>query len=386
MCSTLVIIIVMDWVRQHITAIAVVLGLIVLIVAGIWFWGVLIAYVSPTDAKERKDVVQTLALIAAGFVGAIGGIVGIANLRQQRDLEEQRAQEDALQAYLEQIGSLLKEQHLVNTDREDLKQLAQAQTLTVLARLDGNRKGTLVRFLYGAGLITKNKPVLDLSEADLRDAYLYGANLTDANLRRARLSRAKLGRAKLDGADLAFADLRKANLYWASLEHASLAFAELFDANLANASLSGADLNFAWLNGADLRKAALSSANLSDVKLDRANVTEEQLADCESLKFAIMPDGQTYEDWRKTRPNFRPNGPESPYRGRRVAFQEAERRYAELKRQFDARTIGVDEFNAERQRLMVQDDEGRWWATNPNNNEWTYFDGSAWVPGTPPGY
>jgi hypothetical protein len=67
-------------------------------------------------------------------------------------------------------------------------------------------------------------------------------------------------------------------------------------------------------------------------------------------------------------------------------FQEAERRYAELKRQFDAGTIGIDDFNAERQRLMVQDDEGHWWAKSPSNGEWTYYDGSAWVPGTPPSY
>ena len=67
-------------------------------------------------------------------------------------------------------------------------------------------------------------------------------------------------------------------------------------------------------------------------------------------------------------------------------FQEADRRYAELKRQFDAGTIGVDEFNAERQRLMVLDDEGHWWAKSPENDEWNYYDGSSWVPGTPPGY
>jgi hypothetical protein len=73
-------------------------------------------------------------------------------------------------------------------------------------------------------------------------------------------------------------------------------------------------------------------------------------------------------------------------RGGKMDFQEAERRCAELKRQFDAGTIGVDDFNAERQRLMVQDDEGRWWCRSADNDEWNYYDGSAWVPGTPPGY
>ena len=72
--------------------------------------------------------------------------------------------------------------------------------------------------------------------------------------------------------------------------------------------------------------------------------------------------------------------------GGKIGFEEAERRYAELKRQLDAGTIGVDDFDAQRQWLMAQDSEGRWWAKSPNNDEWHYYDGSAWVPGTPPGY
>jgi hypothetical protein len=74
------------------------------------------------------------------------------------------------------------------------------------------------------------------------------------------------------------------------------------------------------------------------------------------------------------------------FQGTEMDFQEAERRYAELKRQFDAGTIGMDDFNAKRQRLMVQDDEGHWWARSPSNDEWAYYNGSAWVPGTPPSY
>ena len=46
----------------------------------------------------------------------------------------------------------------------------------------------------------------------------------------------------------------------------------------------------------------------------------------------------------------------------------------------------IDDFNAERQRLMVQDDEGHWWCRSAENDEWNYYDGSAWVPGTPPSY
>ena len=80
--------------------------------------------------------------------------------------------------------------------------VAQARTLTVLGRLDSGRKRSVLQFLYGAGLIYKERILLneadlierrhnivslqqailsgaDLSEADLREAYLGGAYLRD---------------------------------------------------------------------------------------------------------------------------------------------------------------------------------------------------------------
>ncbi|MDQ3965676.1 MAG: hypothetical protein M3246_04365, partial [Actinomycetota bacterium] len=71
---------------------------------------------------------------------------------------------------------------------------------------------------------------------------------------------------------------------------------------------------------------------------------------------------------------------------REVNFQEADRRYAELKRQLDAGTISTEEFDTQLRQLMVQDEEGRWWAKSRKTGEWNYHDGSAWVRGTPPSY
>ncbi|MBV9453388.1 MAG: SHOCT domain-containing protein [Rubrobacter sp.] len=73
------------------------------------------------------------------------------------------------------------------------------------------------------------------------------------------------------------------------------------------------------------------------------------------------------------------------YRGREADFQEAEHRFAEVKRQFDAGALSAEEFDAQRRQLMVQDDEGRWWAKS-KTGQWNYHDGNAWISGTPPGY
>jgi hypothetical protein len=67
-------------------------------------------------------------------------------------------------------------------------------------------------------------------------------------------------------------------------------------------------------------------------------------------------------------------------------FREADRRHDELKRQLEDGTISAEEFDAQRQQLMVQDDQGRWWAKSRETGEWNYHDGSAWVRGTPPSY
>lgn len=74
------------------------------------------------------------------------------------------------------------------------------------------------------------------------------------------------------------------------------------------------------------------------------------------------------------------------FKDQEVDFQEADRRYAELKQQREAGILSDAEFAAQYQRLMVLDDEGRWWAKSRETGEWRYHDGNAWIPGTPPSY
>jgi hypothetical protein len=97
--------------------------------------------------------------------------------RRQRELEveNQRAQDEALQAYLDQMSQLLtdKDRPLHRAQVGDsLSTVARARTLTVLTRLDGVRKRSVLQFLYESGLITKDHIVVDLRGADLTDAHL----------------------------------------------------------------------------------------------------------------------------------------------------------------------------------------------------------------------
>jgi hypothetical protein len=197
-------------------------ALLVAVVFGIfWFggdwkaligWRALVDYVNPKNATGRKDALQVYALIVAGVVATMTAVVGLLNLRltrrnleQQRELEAQRAQGTALQAYYEQIGNLITKHELRNTKREDIRELARGQTLTVLKEIDGNGKGSLLTFLHGAGLIGTENPAVVLTGADLRRLALRGANLTGVDLYNANLWRANLRHAKVTNGQLAAA-------------------------------------------------------------------------------------------------------------------------------------------------------------------------------------
>jgi len=238
------------------------------------------------------------------IVPAVIAGVGLWFNRQQREREleiaERRTQDEALQAYLDQIGQLLL---VTNRPLRRSKQYAaartqaRAQTLTVLTRLNGVRKGSVVQFLYEAALLRKEGLVVDLIGANLReadlsgraliranlvgteliDANLHGADLGEAELSHAHLHNAKLIDANLIGADLTLADLSSAQLNEAGLRRADLSYANLSNANLVGADLSNANLVGADLIEADLTLANLSGATLLEADLSRANLGKANL-------------------------------------------------------------------------------------------------------------
>jgi len=166
---------------------------------------------------------------------------------RQGEIEEQRAQDAALQAYLDQISTLLLEEKDLRNER--MQTLLRARTLTVLGRLDARRKTQVVQFLDEAKLISNvdgKDPIVGLSDADLSGADLSGADLS--------------------GVDVSYADL------------------------------SYTDVSYTDLSDADL-----SYTDLSETDLSGADVTDEQLVEARTLQGATMPNGQKYEEWLKSK-------------------------------------------------------------------------------------
>ena len=306
------------------------------------------------NTKSGKTLWDWLQLLIIPTVLAIGGfwLNQIQKSREQKTAQEQaklerelihdNQQEILLQAYIDKVSELLLEKNLRKSELgAEVRNIARARTLTVLPRLDAERKKSVLQFLYESGLIYKDKSIVDLSGADLTKSNFWGTKLGRVNLSGANLSGAALACIDLSGADLRGADLSQADLFDADLSQAELMeakllttdlhYADLSGANLSGANLSGANLNGAHLNGANLRRASLSivqsittgkkgviiihtdlsganltGADLSGAKLSGASLDGADLKDAiaitieelekqaKSLQGATMPDGSIH--------------------------------------------------------------------------------------------
>jgi uncharacterized protein YjbI with pentapeptide repeats len=250
-----------------------------------------------------------LDLLIVPLMLGIGGIwfqraqrtreVEMENRQRQRELEieDQRAQDAALQAYLDQMGVLLVERDLLEA-LHGPSTLARAYTLTILERLDPDRKRIVVRFLYEAGLLTRRTEltlrVVRLEEANLRYAalanmYLAGINLTGADLKEADLSNTRLaaleeiqppgttpGNVKVSHSEEDhFANLRP--LEYSLLDSANLTGALLRDTYLPHCSCN----KDTKLKGADLR-----GADLRGIK----NLTDDHIREAIGDETTKLPD------------------------------------------------------------------------------------------------
>jgi uncharacterized protein YjbI with pentapeptide repeats len=236
----------------------------------------------------------------------------------ERELAKHRAQDEALQAYLNQMSELMLTRNLLEAKEGDpVYTLAQARTSSAIARLDAAHNRTVVRFLSDSGLTDSLLRGIGLEGADLsgmshercissacRPEDLVEADLSNSDLSDADLSNTDLFLADLSGADLSYADLTNALLSFAdlsgrhgrtptelasgaNLSHANLSDAFLLSADLTYATVKGANLNNANLSGADLSNVNLRGADLSNADLRHADLTGAHLIDA-NLSKALL--------------------------------------------------------------------------------------------------
>lgn len=228
------------------------------------------------SAKTEWDWLGVLAIPVVVGWGAVWYTTQQGKVSDRENTDNQR--ETALQTYIDKISELLLEKDLrESAEGDEVRNIARVRTLTVLPRLNPQRKGMVLQFLYEASLIGKNKHIVDLEQANLLEAELYSVNLSGADLRGAFLGGVILYDVNLSGA----------NLSGVSLDRAKLVGANLNGADLSNTYLGGVNLQFADLKDANLVDADLIGADLTNAK----GTTDEQLSKVKLLTGAIMPDG-----------------------------------------------------------------------------------------------
>src|SRR5215218_6473304 len=123
-------------------------------------------------------------VIALGIWAITWQLQKLENQRAEveRELAEQRAQDEALQAYLDQMSQLMLERKLLEIEQGNpvhepgnpVHTLAQARTSTAILRLDAEHNESVTHFLITSGLAVRTKDSVRL----LRGSTLSHATLS----------------------------------------------------------------------------------------------------------------------------------------------------------------------------------------------------------------
>ena len=234
-----------------------------------WWWTGFPPLEPTGDKSAPKTLWDWLGLLIIPAVLGFGAIWFNNQARKsEQAIAQDRAQEEALQRYLDTMQGLILDKGLRATDsNKEIRDVARVRTLAVVRSLNGNRKGHVVRFLHEADLIgppkeesgewQPEKAIISLKDADLSTVYLEGVTLS--------------------GVDLSFTNLSNAILHRSFIDCSRLIKANLMNANLRRTNLFQTDLS-----GTDRRGADLS---------DATECTHQQLAQAEHLVGATLPDG-----------------------------------------------------------------------------------------------
>jgi uncharacterized protein YjbI with pentapeptide repeats len=224
-------------------------------------------------AKTLWDFLQLLIVPVLLVVIALSFNASQASRERSRNEETRR--DATLDAYLAQMSDLILNGHLLSAERGSaVTQVARAITLAAVRRLDGRRKGEVVRFVSEAGLLDVRvydrstevpTPLVSLSGADLRDVDLAHATIAPSHVDPRTLTATYSWQVLLGG------DLRGAIFDGASLDVFFEDGADLQGASFKEASLSSAAFREAHLEGASFEEASLSSSDFHDAHLEAAS-------------------------------------------------------------------------------------------------------------------
>ena len=214
------------------------------------------SFTSTREIRPGRDAWDLLELFGTLAVPILLLYVGDSLQRRSRDIAETNLREEALQGYLDRISELLLSSEVNSLEkdhpmRDIIQDIMRTRTLTILRSLegDGERKGSVIRFLADARLV-RGYTQIDLSSANLSNTNLIDANIDNVYTRYTNFNSANLAIASFIYSRLSQANFSNANLENAKFHDAALKEPDFSNANLTNAKLLHTDFIKANFNNA----------------------------------------------------------------------------------------------------------------------------------------
>ncbi len=260
------------------------------------FRGSIIQTVPNQTIQPAKTLWDWLELLIIPLALVIGGyLLNRSEKRHEIKLSKEKAEKDRLNAenlnqetalndYFDRMSDLLlnfqlKESPMNSVERD----VARTRTLTVLHRLNGERKANVLNFLAESKLIQNGlPPIINLGNANfknlkisnglLRNIYLLSVDFRDSNFWGTDFSN-----SCLEGCDFLASSGEHAKFIGARLIHTRLAKCILDRADFSNASLFNvsffeSSFQFAKFTNTEMEGADFYMANLENALLEGADM------------------------------------------------------------------------------------------------------------------
>ena len=238
----------------------------------------------------------------------------------EREILIDQQREIALQSYMMTMHNLIEKNDPCHSlPGDEIRNFVTTITQSTLNKLDGKRKGLVIKFLYGANFLYRKDPIVSLEYSDLSDIDLSNTDLESINFKLATLKNANFYQTKLKNASFEKVFLDSTKFYSTNLNNADFSYAYgenvIFDlavlsnANLENSYFPKASFDSADLTDANFEYAYLKSTRYFWSELTNTNFRSAILLEADFLNSyekntnfeyarlnnAIMPDGKKYD-------------------------------------------------------------------------------------------
>lgn len=206
----------------------------------------------------------------------------------EREIEDDKNQEATLRQYLEQMNDLVFNKGLTSpTPTANVLGIARIITLTTLRRINSERAGVILRYLYEAKLLDADDLKVDISGIRLRKIKLWKQidkiNFQGVEFHESDFTGCELSNCNLNNSKFYRCNFRNANLINSSVEKTEFTMSDLTRANLSGVNGRHTDFSYSILIETKFNNAILQESEFFQTELFRTRFCD---ADLTSAIFA----------------------------------------------------------------------------------------------------